>query len=159
MSIIGIVAVARNFAIGKDGKLPWQYSEDLKFFKRTTMRNAVVMGYHTWISIGKPLPKRLNIVLSGKSRIEGISNVISMRGKDEVLSLSNYLNCDIYVMGGAKTYASFSDEIEKWIVTEIPIEVEDADAFIPENYLDGFELIDSEERAEDLKVKKYKRLR
>lgn len=158
MSIIGIVAVAKNFAIGKDGKLPWHYSEDLKFFKRTTMRNAVVMGYHTWISIGKPLPKRLNIVLSSKSRIEGISNVISMKGKDEVLALSNYLNCDIYVMGGAKTYTSFADEIEKWIVTEIPIDVEDADAFMPENYLNGFELIDSEDRAEGLKVKTYMRM-
>ncbi len=62
--IIGIVAVAKNFAIGKDGKLPWHYSADLKFFKETTLNHAIVMGFNTWNSIGKPLPKRLNIVLS-----------------------------------------------------------------------------------------------
>lgn len=49
--IIGIVAVAKNFAIGKDGKLPWHYSADLKFFRQTTTGNAVVMGFHTWSTL------------------------------------------------------------------------------------------------------------
>ena len=68
--IIGIVAVARDMAIGRDGKLPWHYPSDLKFFKRTTVRNTVVMGSNTWRSIGKPLPDRLNIVLSRSANIE-----------------------------------------------------------------------------------------
>ena len=46
--IIGIVAIAKNFAIGKDGKLPWHHSADLKFFKETTTGNAIVMGANTW---------------------------------------------------------------------------------------------------------------
>jgi dihydrofolate reductase len=58
MSIIGIVAIAQNYAIGKDGKLPWHYPADLKFFKQTTTNHAVVMGFNTWKSIGKPLPNR-----------------------------------------------------------------------------------------------------
>ncbi|HSK71207.1 MAG TPA: dihydrofolate reductase, partial [Pyrinomonadaceae bacterium] len=70
MSIIGIVAIAQNYAIGRGGKLPWHYSADLKFFKETTLNNAVVMGFNTWKSIGKPLPKRLNIVLSRSAEIE-----------------------------------------------------------------------------------------
>ena len=44
MSIIGIVAVDQNLAIGKDGKLPWHYAADMKFFKETTLGNTVVMG-------------------------------------------------------------------------------------------------------------------
>ena len=67
--IIGIVAVDRNGAIGKGGKLPWHYSADMKFFKQTTMGNACVMGYNTWLTLKKPLPNRLNIVLSRKAEI------------------------------------------------------------------------------------------
>ena len=62
--IIGIVAVDRNLAIGKGGKLPWHYSADMKFFKETTIGNAVVMGRRTWLTLKEPLPDRLNIVLS-----------------------------------------------------------------------------------------------
>ncbi|HCA57471.1 MAG TPA: dihydrofolate reductase, partial [Blastocatellia bacterium] len=70
MTLIGIVAIAENFAIGKGGKLPWHYPADLKFFKETTTGNAVVMGRTTWDSIGRPLPNRLNIVLSRSGSIE-----------------------------------------------------------------------------------------
>ena len=58
MSIFAIIAIAKNYAIGKDGKLPWHYPADLKFFKETTTGHAVLMGSHTWDSIGRPLPNR-----------------------------------------------------------------------------------------------------
>ena len=109
MAIIGIVAIAQNFAIGKDGKLPWHYSADLKFFKQTTTNHAVVMGFNTWKSIGKPLPKRLNIVLSRSQNIESQPNVLLLRSKEEVAALSKYLNCDLFIIGGAKTYENFAD--------------------------------------------------
>ncbi len=153
MSIIGIVAIAQNFAIGKDGKLPWHYSADLKFFKETTTGNAVVMGFNTWKSIGKPLPKRLNVVLSRSNKIEGQPNVLLLGSVEEVLNLSKYLNCDLYIIGGAETYKNFADVIEKWIVTEIPETVEDADAFMPENFLDNFKLNEIEKMENNLQVK------
>ena len=53
-----IVARSRNGIIGKEGKLPWHLPEDLKFFKQTTMGRPVIMGRHTWESIGRPLPGR-----------------------------------------------------------------------------------------------------
>ena len=151
--ITAIVAIARNFAIGKDGKLPWHYAADLKFFKETTVGNAVVMGFHTWQAIGKPLPKRLNIVLSRSASLENRADVLLLRSKQEVLALANYLKGDLFIIGGAKTYAEFADVIEKWIVTEIPETVEDADAFMPENFLDGFERQKTVELNEDLRVK------
>jgi Dihydrofolate reductase len=157
MSIIGIIAIAKNFAIGRKGKLPWHYSSDLKFFKRTTSGNAVVMGFNTWESIGKPLPNRLNIVLSRTRSIENQPEVLLMRDKREVAALAKYLKGDLYVIGGAQTYREFSGEIEKWYVTEIPEIVEDADAFMPENFLDGYETTDKIELEENLTVKIYER--
>ncbi len=151
--IIGIVAIAKNYAIGKDGKLPWHYTADLKFFKETTTGNAVVMGANTWRSIGKPLPNRLNIVLSGSSSVTPPESVMRLSDKDEILDLAKYLNRDVYIIGGSKTYAEFADEIEKWIVTEIPVSVEDADTFMPTDFLDGFELEETRDLGDDLRVK------
>ena len=155
--IIGIVAVARNLAIGKDGKLPWHYSPDLKFFKQTTLDNAVVMGFNTWQSIGKPLPRRLNIVLSRSNSIGNQPNVLLLRGKDEVLALAKYLKSDLFIIGGAQTYKTFTDEIEKWFVTEIPETVENADAFMPPDFLDDFKLQETKELESNLCVKIYSR--
>ena len=155
--IIGIVAVAQNLAIGKDGKLPWHYSPDLKFFKRTTLDNAVVMGFNTWQSIGKPLPNRLNIVLSRSNSIENQPNVLLLRNSEQVLTLAKYLNCDLFIIGGAETYKNFSGEIEKWIVTEIPETIENADAFMPPDFLDDFKLQEKKELENNLSVKIYSR--
>jgi dihydrofolate reductase len=158
MAIIGIVAIAQNYAIGKDGKLPWHYSADLKFFKQTTLHHAVVMGFNTWQSIGKPLPQRLNIVLSRTKIVESQPNVLLLRGIDEVLSLANYLNCDLFVIGGAKTYENFADVIDKWIVTEVPETVDNADTFMPKDFLNEFEVKETKQLEKNLRVKIYKRL-
>jgi len=153
MSIIGIVAISQNYAIGRGGKLPWHYSADLKFFKQTTTGSSVVMGFNTWRSIGKPLPNRLIIVLSRSENIEPQPNVILMRSSEEVVALSKYLNCDVFIIGGAKTYENFAGLIEKWIVTEVPLIVEDADTFMPHDFLDDFELLETKDIGEDLNVK------
>ncbi len=158
MAVIGIVAIAENFAIGKDGKLPWHYPADLKFFKQTTSGNAVVMGINTWKSIGKALPNRLNIVLSRAENIESQPNVLLLRNCEEVLALAKYLNCDLFVVGGAKTYENFADLIEKWIVTEVPASVQDADTFMPPNFLSGFEIKRVKELENLLRVKIYERI-
>lgn len=155
--IIGIVAISKNYAIGKDGKLPWHYSADLKFFKATTTENAVVMGANTWRSIGKPLPDRLNIVLSRSGKIETPLDVMKLSSVDEVVELSQYLNRDVFIIGGARTYLEFAEVIEKWIVTEIPLSIESADTFMPNNFLDGFELEETKDLGDDLLVKILRR--
>lgn len=158
MAIIGIVAIAQNHAIGKDGKLPWHYSADLKFFKETTTGNAVVMGFNTWKSIGKPLPKRLNIVLSRSNTLENQPNVLLIRSKEEVLALAKYLNCDLFIIGGAETYKNFADVIEKWFVTEIPESIEDADAFMPPNFLSAFNPTNKTQLDKNLFVKVFEKI-
>jgi len=151
--IIGIVAISTNYAIGKDGKLPWHHSADLRFFKETTTGNAVVMGSNTWRSIGKPLPNRLNIVLSRSRALELPADVRKLSDVNEVVALSKDLDSDIYIIGGAKIFEAFADLIDKWIVTVVPDEVDDADTFIPENFLDGFEVEETKDLGDGLNVK------
>jgi len=156
--IIGIVAVDKNGAIGKGGRLPWHYSADMKFFRETTTGHACVMGYKTWLTIKRPLKDRLNIVLSRQSEVGPQDSVITMRDVPSVLSVSRYLRCDLFVIGGETVYRSLLPYIEKWIVTEVPLIVEDADTFVPENYLEGFEPIGSSPLDEGLTVRSYERV-
>jgi dihydrofolate reductase len=155
--IIGIAAVDRKGAIGKRGKLPWHYSADMKFFRETTTGHAVVMGRKTWLTIGKPLKNRLNIVLSRDASIEPQESLLVFSDIESVLSLSNSLTTDLFVIGGAQIYEAFLAHIEEWIITEVPLTVSGADAFMPQGYLDGFEVTESKSIGDDLIVKFYKR--
>ena len=155
--IIGIVAVAKNNSIGKDGKLPWHYSADLKFFKATTTGHAVVMGFNTWRAIGKPLPNRLNIVLSRSAQLEDDANLHFLRSKEQVIKLAEFLKCDLFIIGGAKTYKEFADVIDKWIVTQVPIDVEEADTYMPADFLDGFSVVGTLELDDGLVVEIFRR--
>jgi len=153
--IIGIVAVDRKNAIGKGGKLPWHYSADMKFFRETTTGHAVVMGRKTWLTIGKPLKNRLNIVLSRDSNIEPQESLLVLTDVESVISFNNSLTTDLFVIGGAQVYEAFQPHIEKWIVTEVPLTVSGADAFMPKGYLDGFKEVDSKDLGDGLVVKFY----
>ena len=157
MAIIGIVAVDRNGAIGKGGRLPWHYSADLKFFKEQTTGNACVMGYRTWLTLKKPLPNRLNVVLTRRADAEPRESVVWLRDKQSALSLYEYLKCDLYVIGGAQVFREFLDRIERWVVTEVPLTVEGADTFMPAGFLEGFRACDARQLGDDLKVTFYER--
>ena len=155
--IIGIAAVDRKGAIGKGGKLPWHYSADMKFFRETTTGHAVVMGRKTWLTIGKPLKNRLNIVLSRDTDIEPQESLIVFSDIESVLSFNKSLTTDLFVIGGAQIYEAFREHIEKWIITEVPLTVSGADAFMPKGYLEGFEVVDSKTLEDDLVVKFYQK--
>lgn len=157
MAIIGIVAVAENLAIGKAGKLPWHYPADLKHFKQTTTGHAIVMGSNTWRSIGKPLSNRLNIVLSRRAQLDSDNNLIFLRNETEAADLAKFLKGDLYVIGGAHIYEAFAPLIDSWLVTEIPETVENADVFMPADYLEPFQLADAKELDGGLVVKTYER--
>jgi dihydrofolate reductase len=155
--IIGIVAVDQNLAIGKGGRLPWHYSADMKFFKETTTGNAVVMGRRTWLTLKGPLKDRQNIVLSRDSSFDSQNSLMLLRDVDSVLAYAGKQDCHLFVIGGAKVYESFLSHIDRWIVTEVPLAVEDADTFLPANFLDGFEMYELRQLDEGLRVKFYER--
>ena len=147
----------RNGAIGKGGKLPWHYSADMKFFKHTTIGNACVMGYKTWLTLKNPLPNRLNIVLSRQAEIPPQDSLVVMRDIDSVLAMAKVLTTDLFVIGGASVYESFLPHIDKWIVTEVPLTVAGADTFVPRNYLEGFVASGSQQLDDGLIVTSYER--
>ena len=168
MSIIGIVAIDRNGAIGREGSIPWHYPADMKFFREQTTGHACVMGRRTWASLKRPLKDRLNIVLSrsagaearvaaGEEGAQNSGSVVVLPDKRSVLALAPYLSCDLYVIGGEQIYKTFQPDIEHWLVTEIPITVEGADTFMPPDFLRNFRPRRVLELADELKVTFYER--
>ena len=130
MSIVGIVAVDRNGAIGKGGRLPWHYSADLKFFKRTTTGHTVVMGHRTWLTMQKPLPNRLNIVLSRNSEIASQPSLVVRRDVESVLAGAR---APSHLSSSArKIYEAFLPFIDRGLSPRAP-DIEDADTFMPPN--------------------------
>lgn len=159
MAIIGIVAVDRNRAIGKGGQLPWHYPADLKFFKGRTTGHACVMGYKTWLTLKRPLPNRLNVVLTRRAGVEPRESLVWLRDRQSALSLGAYLSCDLFVIGGAQIFEAFREEIDRWLVTEVPLAVEGADTFMPPDFLEGFRPADALDLGDGLKVTTYERAR
>ncbi|MFL6228612.1 MAG: dihydrofolate reductase [Pyrinomonadaceae bacterium] len=159
MTIIGIVAIDRRGAIGRGGTLPWHYSADLRFFKEQTTGNVCVMGRRTWASLKKPLPNRLNVVLSRSAGVAEQPGVVVLPDKGSVLSLAPYLSGNLFVIGGRQVFESFMPEINEWIVTEVPLTVEDADTFMPADFLKGFKAHESRQLDADLTVTFYRRER
>src|SRR5262249_54797312 len=155
--IAGIVAIDRNFAIGKGGTVPWHYSADMRFFKQTTIGNMVVMGHRTWLTLKGPLKDRTNIVLSRDVSATATDSVIVMRDVDSVVEFAKEHDATLFVIGGAKVYEAFLPCIARWIVTESPLLVDGADTFMSHDFLHGFEMYEMRQLDDDLRVKFYER--
>ena len=130
MEKVIIVAIADNNAIGKDNALLWHISEDLKFFKRNTLGFPVIMGRKTFESIGRPLPGRVNIVLS-RSFATGLEVEVvgTLEEAYRVAEDTNLERC--FVMGGGQIYAQAMNDADRLIVTHVHTVIEDADTFFP----------------------------
>jgi dihydrofolate reductase len=120
-----IAAIGHRRAIGKDGKLPWHISEDLKRFKRLTTGYAVLMGRGTWESLGRTLPGRRNVVLSS-SPLPGIESYASIEDALRALSSAE----KVFVIGGGKVYAQTIERADEMYLTIVDRDVV-ADTFFP----------------------------
>lgn len=125
-----IVAIADNNAIGKDNALLWHISEDLKFFKRTTMGCPVIMGRKTFESIGRPLPKRTNVVVS-RSGYAAPEDVVVVSSLEEAFASVPGDVERAFVIGGGQIYAQALSLADRLIVTHVHTVIEDADTFFP----------------------------
>ncbi|MBI3307433.1 MAG: dihydrofolate reductase [Candidatus Omnitrophica bacterium] len=148
MKLYHVVAMAKNRVIGKDNKLPWHFSSDLKHFKQLTTGSTVIMGRKTFESIGKPLAGRENIVLSRNSGI-ALSALPPRNDNDAVIASerserSNLIFCtsleealkkvrtfQAYIIGGGKIYQQTMDKVDGIYLTVIDQDFE-GDAFYPE---------------------------
>ena len=130
MEINLIAAVDKNLAIGKEGKIPWEIKEDLKFFREQTLDSAIIMGRATFDSIGRPLPRRKNIVMTrSPAQREGVYEVTS---KDEALKEASIFSEKINIIGGEFIYKEFLTIATKLIITKVNIVVNSPDAYFPQ---------------------------
>ena len=129
MEIILIAAVDINLAIGKDGQIPWNIKEDLKFFKKNTENTAIIMGRATYDSIGRPLPNRKNIVMTRS--IEGREGVVEVNSSEEAIREARSYSERVNIIGGEYIYKEFLPVATKLLITEIELEVDSADTYFP----------------------------
>ena len=129
MEIILIAAVDKNLAIGKDGKIPWDIKEDLKFFREKTIDTSIIMGRATFDSIGRPLPSRKIIVMTrSPANRQGVHEVTS---KEDALDEAILFSEEINIIGGEFIYKEFLPIATKLLITEVDLEVESPDAYFP----------------------------
>lgn len=128
MTIALIVAHDPNLVIGKEGTLPWHYSEDLKYFKRITMGHPIVMGRGVFEELNeKPLPGRENIVLSRSKTYDHVPSFNSIPAALEYLKGNDL----VFIIGGGEVYRQLLPDADKLFVTEIH-ETFKGDTFFPE---------------------------
>lgn len=140
MMISLIAALAADRVIGMENAMPWNLPADLAWFKRNTLNKPVIMGRLTWESIGRPLPNRLNIVISSQpASAEGVTWVTSI---DEALSAAGEAE-EVMVIGGGRIYEQLLSRADRLYLTHIDAEVE-GDTHFPDYEPDQWESTFSE---------------
>ncbi len=122
-----VVAYDKNKAIGLNGKMPWDIPGELKRYRELTTGNVIIMGRKTYEAVGRPLPNRINIVIT--TTVDEIEGCLIARSLEEAITLAG--DRDIYISGGAKVYEASLPFVEKMYITEIDAEYE-ADTFFPD---------------------------
>jgi dihydrofolate reductase len=124
-----IVAMAHDRVIGKEKKMPWHLPADLQYFRKKTLGKPVIMGRKTYESIGRPLPKRHNIIVSRNAGYEA-------EGCDVVTSLDEAMKAaegaeEVFIIGGGFLYAETIDRADKLYLTFIDLKTE-GDTYFPQ---------------------------
>lgn len=143
-----IAAFDENFGIGINNTLPWHLPNDLKWFKKHTNGEPIVMGRKTFESIGRPLPNRQNIVLSRSvQEIEGVTVIDNI---DDIVSLSDNDN-NIFIIGGSEIFKYFINVADILYLTRVHTKIEGTDTFFPNDFENKFNLVFSEKNSIDEK--------
>lgn len=139
MIISLIAAVDQAGGIGKDGKVPWHISADLKFFKHTTMEHFVIMGRKTFESIGKALPGRTNLILSAQSDFRP-ENTIVFHSLELALDYAREQSEDeAFIIGGEKVFQQAMPFAQRIYLTRVDGEF-DCDVFFPQIDIDSWQI-------------------
>lgn len=134
MKLALIWAMSRNRTIGRGNALPWHLPEDMKYFKRVTLGNPIIMGRKTWKSIGRPLPGRTNIVITRDAAFhaDGVRVALSLEqamALAEEVCLSDGTE-EAMVIGGAEIYALALPHAQRLYLTQVHADVE-GDTYFP----------------------------
>ena len=145
--LTAIVAMTTDRVIGRGGDLPWHMPEDLAFFKRTTSGHPIVMGRKTYESIGRPLPKRRNIVMTRDSSwsAEGVEVI---HGPEDLERLPD-LDGRVFIIGGSEIYSAFLAKLDDLLVSHV-FSTHEGDTWFPkfQNDFPESELLETHESFE-----------
>jgi dihydrofolate reductase len=126
-----LVAMDENRGIGREGRLPWRLSSDLKRFKELTMGHHIIVGRKTFESIGKPLPGRETIVVT-QDRDYKAAGCFVVHSVEGAIALARERGeSELFVCGGAEIYAQVMDGADRLYLTQVHAVV-DADTFFPD---------------------------
>lgn len=143
-----IVAIASNYAIGKDNDLLWHISKDLKRFKEKTEGHYIIMGKKTYFSLPKrPLPKRTSMIITDVAD-EEIDNCLMAYSIEDAIEKMDTEN-ENFIIGGGSIYKQFLDHANKMYITRVHRKFE-GDTFFPEFSLDDWKLTEKEDVTDDL---------
>lgn len=132
MKIIMIAAMGMDRCIGIGGKIPWHIPEDLRQFRLLTQGHVVIMGRRTWESIGKPLPNRVNIVMTTRSMppVEGVTFVSGVVQAIEAAAAVEGVT-DVYIIGGHDIYRAFMPLADTMYINHVQLRTTGGDTYFP----------------------------
>lgn len=146
MTVSLIAAMSKERAIGADNKMLWHLPKELAHFKRTTLNKTVLMGRKTYESLGKPLPNRRNVILTRQTGLQ-IEDCDIVHSVEE--ALQKYGDGELMITGGGEIYQLFMPIADRLYLTEVDVNIANADAFFPEFDENQFQLISSEKVEKD----------
>jgi dihydrofolate reductase len=150
MRISAIAAMSKNRVIGKDNQIPWYLPADLKFFQRTTQGHHVIMGRKNYLSIGKPLSNRTNIVIT-RNPFFISSGCIVVHSLEEALTIAHSAHeQEVFIIGGGEIYSQALHLLDRIYLTVIDTIVE-GDVFFPEIGASDWRLVQEEAFSPDHK--------
>lgn len=124
-----LVAHDINRVIGKDNELPWHIPEDLRYFKQKTVGKGIIMGRKTYESIGRPLPKRKNIIVTRQPDFEAPGATVT-HSLDEAIRLAEAVDEEVMIIGGAEIFKETLAKADRLYVTRID-QAFDGDTIFP----------------------------
>tara|TARA_Y100001958_G_C20858070_1_gene297545 strand:+ start:77 stop:580 length:504 start_codon:yes stop_codon:yes gene_type:complete len=167
MIISAVVAMNSSFLIGKDNDLPWKLKEDLEHFKAYTLGKPIIMGRKTYESIGRPLPNRLNVVVSRTiSEIDNLLTVSTLKkaiNEARIYCESNGQD-EIVLIGGAGIFKEGLEILNKLVITWVNADDLEGDVYFPSFSLDEWKETDSKDFSRsadnqfDFTIKEYVKL-
>ena len=162
-----VVAMSNNWVIGVNNDLPWSLKDDLAHFKEYTTGKIIVMGRKTFESIGRPLPNRINYVISSTlENVEGVSIFTNLEDAIEAAkayNLDKHIANEVAIIGGGYLFRDSMDTFNKLVLTRVNCSI-DGDVYYPEIDFNNWELVSSEkflknkDKQYDFAVETYNKL-
>jgi len=159
MKKIIISAISANNVIGRNNGIPWKNDEELKYFKNTTQKHAVLMGRKTFESLGEPLSKRFNLVLSRSTKeSDMLRKLFYFTSIEKALEYGENLEVEkTFIIGGSEIYSQMINDVDELLISRLPFDSE-GDKLFPEISNEIWELIESN-RYDTFIVERYSKIK